>query len=717
MTLNTKNPRAKQRWTLLVGAVAALTLLIASLAFAVHDLAFQLDGNTKVDPATHIGTGTQAYDWDSFFDAGGAKLALPANFTASAFTPDLQTTTKKGVTSFASADSTTFTSGSKDTLDISGWSCAASNNLLSKDDIMNAYSVAYTDPNTGHQVLYFGMERNGNNGDANVAFWFLQGNLSCSTASGTMPFSGNHHDGDILVVSAFTNGGGVSGINAYRWTGGATGSLNTTPIATGGDCKATTAPTGDNICATTNGGDVTKGEFNGPITTQWQTANTADGLDHKLQPSEFFEGGIDLTGTSLAGKCFNNFVGDTRSSQSLTATLFDYAQGTLGQCTSSTVTTPSAGHNGTVSIGAGASLSETDSATVTASPISTFGGNVTFSLCGPLAATSTSNCSTGGVQIGAVKTVSGSGGTATVGSDTATITKVGRYCWRANYSGDTNTGVPTSSDPSNATSVSECFTVTPLQPTISTSATTSVVLGNPIDDTATLLGTANQPGSGGLGTGGTINPTVAGAAAGGSITFSLYGPSATAACNTPIATRTVTVSGDSTATKLYKASNGTGTGSLTPTAVGTYYWIAVYTPDTSGNTLGVSGACGDPGETTIVTGNASIASAQRWLPNDRITVTGDANLNGTLTVTLYTGNNCGVTSGAAVTGQQYSHTFSNATSPQIFQTSNTTFFVGTNPDGSAGGAVGDYSWLVHYADSGLNSPSDICETSNVAITN
>ena len=191
-------------------------------------------------------------------------------------------------------------------------------------------------------------------------------------------------------------------------------------------------------------------------------------------------------------------------------------------------------------------------------------------------------------------------------------------------------------------------------------------------------------------------------------------------CGTAIETSVVTVSGDSSLTNVYKASNGTlsGTlGSLTPTAVGTYYWIAVYTPDTSGNTLGVSGTCGNTGETTTVTGNASIASAQRWLPNDRITVTGDANLNGTLTVTLYTGNSCGVTSGAAVANQQYMHTFSNATSPQVFQTSNTTFFVGTNPDGTPGGAVGDYSWLVHYADSGLNSPSDACETSNVGITN
>ena len=42
----------------------------------------------------------------------------------------------------------------------------------------------------------------------------------------------------------------------------------------------------------------------------------------------------------LGGKCFNVFIGDTRSSQSLTATLFDFALGRIGECTSTTETTP-----------------------------------------------------------------------------------------------------------------------------------------------------------------------------------------------------------------------------------------------------------------------------------------------------------------------------------------------------------------------------------------
>ena len=43
-------------------------------------------------------------------------------------------------------------------------------------------------------------------------------------------------------------------------------------------------------------------------------------------------------------------------------------------------------------------------------------------------------------------------------------------------------------------------------------------LGNPITDTATLTGTANKPGTP------AINPTTAGGPAGGTITFTAYGP-------------------------------------------------------------------------------------------------------------------------------------------------------------------------------------------------
>ena len=70
-----------------------------------------------------------------------------------------------------------------------------------------------------------------------------------------------------------------------------------------------------------------------------------------------------------------------------------------------------------------------------------FGGTVKFYLCGPLA-DATTNCSTGGVQIGAAagETVNGTAGAASLNSVSATLTKAGNYCWRAEYSGDSAVG-------------------------------------------------------------------------------------------------------------------------------------------------------------------------------------------------------------------------------------------------------------------------------------
>jgi hypothetical protein len=96
-----------------------------------------------------------------------------------------------------------------------------------------------------------------------------------------------------------------------------------------------------------------------------------------------------------------------------------------------------------------------------------------------------------------------------------------------------------------------------------------------------------------------------------------------------------------------------------------------------------------------------------------VVVTGDASLNGKLTVTLYPGGKC---EGTAVSGQKYETTFTEATSPQVFNTSNSTFFVGTKSDGTAGGATGEYSWKVEYKDSNLENPESRCEKSSVSIT-
>jgi hypothetical protein len=197
-----------------------------------------------------------------------------------------------------------------------------------------------------------------------------------------------------------------------------------------------------------------------------------------------------------------------------------------------------------------------------------------------------------------------------------------------------------------------------------------------------------------------INPTTAGGPAGGTITFTAYGPNN---CTTVAFTSAqVTVSGDGTY----------GPVSFTPTAPGTYHWAAVYSgdpPNTNGTSHNTD--CSDANEDVVVTDTTAATSAQTWLPNDTGTVTsaGGAALNGTLSIQLYTGDNCGATSGSAVSGQLYTATLTNATSPASLTTTNTSFTVTTSAS---------VSWLITFTSSDQNvAGSSHCESTSLTITN
>jgi hypothetical protein len=283
----------------------------------------------------------------------------------------------------------------------------------------------------------------------------------------------------------------------------------------------------------------------------------------------------------------------------------------------------------------------------------------------------------------------------TVQSPTAYVTSVGRYCWRAVFSGDSANGIPGSSD-SRAT---ECFTVNPVTPTLSTEAGDDVFLGANVTDTATLGGTATQPANPVINTTGT-----AGAAAGGTITFTLYGPSDTG-CGSKVY--------ESPAPGVAVSGNGTyNSAGFAPTAPGNYHWVATYSGD-SPNTNGVThnAACTDTKEDVLVkTVASSMTTAQTWVPNDSATISapaGSGNLAGTVSFELYASNDCAVGGDAPI----YSTTQSvSGASPKTVSTSNTT----------AQDKSGSFSWSVSY-DSTNNAQRDIpasChETSALTVSN
>ncbi len=269
--------------------VSAVALMFVAGAQAVHDEDFQLDGDVIASTTTSVGGTTQTVDWDSLFDVNGVeKDPLPANFDQTSFDKDFLNVG----TTFITSDTTTFATGSKDTLPIADWQCNRDANVNSKIDVMNAYAATYTNA-AGDEILYFGLERNTNTGTADVGFWFLQQPVACASPGGAVDFVGEHMDGDLLVVSEFTQGGTVSTINVYRWNGDdATGELGEEAVASGVDCRNTAA--GDAACGAAN---------RAPITTPWLTAakTLSPQVGHSLPTSQFFEGGVNLTDRSRRG--------------------------------------------------------------------------------------------------------------------------------------------------------------------------------------------------------------------------------------------------------------------------------------------------------------------------------------------------------------------------------------------------------------------------------
>jgi hypothetical protein len=269
--------------------------------------------------------------------------------------------------------------------------------------------------------------------------------------------------------------------------------------------------------------------------------------------------------------------------------------------------------------------------------------------------------------------------TPTVQSDTASVTAAGDYCWSAKFTSGT-TGVPDGVDDTK----NECFTVTPVTPALPTTAGDDVVLGKPVTDTAALGGTSNQPGTP------AINPTTAGAKAGGTITFTLLKDDCTTlATGTGTNPQSVQVNGDGTY----------GPVSFTPDAAGTYHWKAVYAPATGDpNNLGstFNGDCSESNETVVVTSVASsMSSAQSFIPNDSATVSAPAggDLAGTLTFKLFESSDC---SGAAIYTKNVSVS---GPSPKTVSTDNTT--VSTT--------AANVSWEVSY-DSTNSAQRDIPAT-------
>ncbi len=548
--------RYVQATIVIVLVTLAIAIPFFTRAFALTDVrnagVFELDGNIVKDSGTALPT-----DWGALFDASGVTQPLPSGGLDAHWVND-------GPHSVT--DLTTFTTGSKDTLDIAnnGWQCTPSNNITPKDDILHSYSfavVAPSGPRAGDLLVYGGFERFANNGAGDLGLWLLQDpTVSCSSTKGAVSFTGAHVVGDILVVAEFSTGGSVTTLNMFQWVGiSKTTPLGVMNITNTGGVDCTGAPDTANVCARSN---------TGPISTlPWSTQDKTSG-PNTLATAEFFEVGIDLTGLfGSNAPCINRFIFDTRTSPSLTATLVDYAQGALVTCPtpsiSTTVSSP------TITLGG----SVTDTATVGLTA-GTVNGTINFKVYGPFAAntptcTGTPAASFLGVPVGPGPSPQ----TATSGSFTPSAS--GYYFWTATYNPATPRNGNTISTPCGDTNETLLVIATTISTTVSSS---TITFGGSVNDTATV----------------TLNPSSAIVL--GTVDFFVYGP---------VSTNTATCTSLAQSFPGISIGPGTGSatatsGSFTPTAPGYYFWTATYHPAGVANGNTISTTCGDTGETLLV---------------------------------------------------------------------------------------------------------------------
>ena len=251
-------------------------------------------------------------------------------------------------------------------------------------------------------------------------------------------------------------------------------------------------------------------------------------------------------------------------------------------------TTPSAGGN----VG---SVSLSDTANVTGA----FGAagsnnNVTFKLFGPFATQAAAQADCTGTPVFTDANKQLSGGTAgqagqswSASSGSFSPTTAGWYAWQvsADFAGDQANNNPT---PNPSPCSSETVLVNPVNPSLATTASSpaSIVVNTTvsISDSAQLGNFVNLQ-------------------AGDTVTFNLYGPfgSGTPVCDTT--NNTNRVLGPFTgAVNTTTGAASSGSQSFTPTAAGTYYWVATFSGDVNNTNLNATNiGCGDSHEAVVVT--------------------------------------------------------------------------------------------------------------------
>ena len=273
------------------------------------------------------------------------------------------------------------TGGSKDIHDILDWKWK-DGSVPDKDDIINAFAAAYINDSDicydeqgdevacggsyeplhheGDLIIYFGLDRYDNSGDAFAGFWFLQNAVDLDDID--MDFTQGHVSkryllddfdvpvldgdgnpiilrGDILILVEYPQGSNaIPVIKAYEWDpdllppenldedGKSIGPLEMIyDSASNGDSTAKCDGHGGKLaCAITNIDDLTTPPAWSQDPESLVPYLSKDGTNW-FPYETFYEGGINLT-QLLGGQniCVHTFLAETRSSRSETAQLKDF---------------------------------------------------------------------------------------------------------------------------------------------------------------------------------------------------------------------------------------------------------------------------------------------------------------------------------------------------------------------------------------------------------
>ena len=211
---------------------------------------------------------------------------------------------------------TIYTGGStKDDLDVTGWQ-HTTGSVPDKDELLDGYAARYGDH------LYFGADRLRRTATPRSASGSSAAPSVLSHGGGVLR---HPQDGDILVLSDFTKGGGLPTVRVFAVE--RPGGRHPGPAAINGtlDLLAGTTAQPAGLRGRSRRRSVLRDGNARATPSPWPFEPKTGAAP--FPKGHFYEGGIDLEFLDLEDECFSSLILETRSSQSVDAVLKDFVAG------------------------------------------------------------------------------------------------------------------------------------------------------------------------------------------------------------------------------------------------------------------------------------------------------------------------------------------------------------------------------------------------------